>query len=186
MTGWVRDSRCLRLPRVLPCSNAGGWATRTDLSSRGFLSGLQAPALLQQHLRGPRLGLCADAAVLDKKMELSVFGVSGCTHVYVRQHLDLCWEDRDLASIRVIAAADGRYGHDPRPTATLAGGHPAVRYHCDRNLGWRIVEPMDPPTQIRPHSSTCGAVLLWQSILCPDMVQRPVGVRGKEFTVPRY
>lgn len=24
-----------------------------------------------------------------------------------------------------------------------------------------------------------------ESILCPDMVQRPVGVRGKELTVPR-
>lgn len=56
---------------------------RTDLSSRGFLSGLQAPALLQQHSRNLGSGLWADAAVLDKEMELSVFGVSACTHACV-------------------------------------------------------------------------------------------------------
>lgn len=43
-----------------------------------------SPGATAATLEGPRLGLCADAAVLDKKMELSVFGVSGCTHVCVR------------------------------------------------------------------------------------------------------
>lgn len=146
MTGWTHDSRCLCLPRVIPCSHARGRATRTDLSSRDFLSGLQAPALLQQHLRDLGSGSARKPSSLTRR--------SSC-RCSVCQPAHTCVFDSTSTSVGggqislssgVIAAADGRYGHHPRPTATLAGGHRAVRYHCDRDMGSGVVEPMDPPT----------------------------------------
>lgn len=74
--------------------------------------------------------------------------------------------------------------HYPRPTVTPAGGHTAVRYHCDRNAGSRVVEPMDPPTQIRPHSSIVLCCATVQRILCPDSGLKAGWSEGEEKGSP--
>lgn len=48
----------------------------------------------------------------------------------------------------------------------------STQYHRDRNVGPRVVEPTGPPTQIRPHSSTRGALYYdaehLVKLACPD------------------
>lgn len=123
----------------------------TDLSCRDLLSGLHAGATAAT-LKGPRPQ-----------------GVRGCRCSCQNHRAANASRPAHMCSIAL--RPPGWAGINPRPTATLAGGHPAVCYHRDSVIGtWVSCCGTNGPANSNPTSLVHGrcCTTVQEYLVCPD------------------